>query len=594
MKRILLQTCALAALLVSSCTKVSEKSFQTPEGESLFYASIEASADTRAYADENLRVLWDANDRVSIFNRYTLNEQFRFTGQTGDNSGWFEPMPQDAFGAGNELDLVYAVYPYRQSTSISNSGILTVELPDLQVYRQGSFGLEANTMVSATEDNHLLFRNACGYLVLKLYGKDVKVSSITLYGSFEEPIAGKAQVKMEPDGVPELKMSSEAATRVTLSCMEPVALGATPNEAVEFWFALAPVTFEKGFYVEVTDSEGQTHIKFTKNTVEVPRNRKVTMSTISLVWPPVDPAEAVLLPGIFTDANGRKLRFSKGNLQAVLDHGVITKWQFAEHQWDTVGDISKLTDETGVVDAYVHSTTAPKNRWGTHGSLETYIPWLNDWNNPEWERLMEQYYDEYHNRYLEECQIGSYQPQWTNPDFVAEYGDGWTVLSADFYGVAMTFDYDENLGHGVTDKHYIPKCTAGLVNGKPGFIFIPDGFEQPEGITMERFETIIYSGSDGSNHFVPTPQNEYTATQWAEMEKAGAVFIPVGDYKLPYPGLVIAGDEVFDEAYFSREPLLRTSTHVTYETDSAENHFCFNTYSDPEWPDMIRLVKYLD
>ena len=286
MKRILLQTCALAALLVSSCTKVSEKSFQTPDGESLFYASIEASADTRAYADENLRVLWDADDRVSIFNRYTLNEQFRFTGETGDNSGWFEPVPQEAFGTGNELDLVYAVYPYRQSTSISNSGILTVELPDYQVYRQGSFGLGANTMVSATEDNHLLFRNACGYLVLKLYGKDVKVSSITLYGSFEEPIAGKAQVKMTPDGVPELKMSSEAATRVTLSCMEPVALGATPNEAVEFWFALAPVTFEKGFYVEVTDSEGQTHVKFTKNTIEVPRNRKVTMSTISLVWPP--------------------------------------------------------------------------------------------------------------------------------------------------------------------------------------------------------------------------------------------------------------------------------------------------------------------
>ena len=68
---------------------------------------------------------------------------------------------------------------------------------------------------------------------------------------FELTAAGKAQVKMTPDGVPELKMSSEAATRVTLTCPEPVALGATPNEAVAFWFALAPVTFEKGFYVEV-------------------------------------------------------------------------------------------------------------------------------------------------------------------------------------------------------------------------------------------------------------------------------------------------------------------------------------------------------
>ena len=580
MKRILLMTCALAALLVSSCTKVQEKSFQTPDGESLFYASIEASVDTRAYADENLRVLWDANDRVSIFNRYTLNEQFRFTGETGDNSGWFEPLPQEAFGTGNELDLVYAVYPYRQSTSISNSGILTVELPDYQVYRQDSFGLGANTMVSATEDNHLLFRNACGYLVLKLYGKDVKVSSITLYGSFEEPIAGKAQVKMTPDGVPELKMGSEAATRVTLTCPEPVALGATPNEAVEFWFALAPVTFEKGFYVEVTDSEGQTHIKFTKNTIEVPRNRKVTMSTISLVWPPVDPSEAVLLPGVFTDANGRKLRISKGNLQAVLDHGVITKWQFAEHQWDTVGDISKLTDEMGVVDQFLYSTTAPKNRWGTHGGVETYLPWLYDYCNPNWESLMEQYYDEYFNRYLEECQIGSYQPQWMNPDLVAEYGAGWELL--DLYDVAMSLDHEEYLGHGGTERYYNAHCTPASIEGNRGLVIFPDNYVQPEGIPLNRIEQIIYSGSSGNLFAYPAISLDqtiaYTASQWAEMELAGAVFMPKGLYKRPYDG--------FDDSFFSQPSL----TSFQFEVGD----LLFNSHTGPECPDMIRLVKYLD
>ena len=586
MKRILLQTCALAALLVSSCTKVSEKSFQTPEGESLFYASIEASAETRAYADENLRVLWDADDRVSIFNKYTLNEQFRFTGQTGDNSGWFEPVPQEAFGTGNELDLVYAVYPYRESTSISNSGILTVELPDYQVYRQGSFGLEANTMVSATEDNHLLFRNACGYLVLKLYGKDVKVSSITLYGSFEEPIAGKAQVKMTPDGVPELKMGSEAATRVTLSCMEPVALGATPNEAVAFWFALAPVTFEKGFYVEVTDSEGQTHIKFTKNTIEVPRNRKVTMSTISLVWPPVDPAEAVLLPGIFTDANGRKLRFSKGNLQAVLDHGVITKWQFAEHQWDTVGDISKLTDETGVVDAYVHSTTAPKNRWGTHGGVETYLPWLYDYCNPNWESLMEQYYDEYFNRYKEECLIGSYRPQWTNPDLVAEYGDGWGLL--DLFDIAMILDHEEPQPHSSPKPYYKTNSAPVTIAGMDGIALFPDDYQQPAGIPLQRPEQISYDNS-GVYYWVDglsaSEANSFTFEQWAQMEAAGAVFIRNGVYKA-------TPDKIFplNEEFFAHDPLPAHHWIIRDEYVGVG----FTTITDIDRPDIIRLFKYVD
>ena len=580
MKRILIQSCALAALLASSCAKIAEDSLLDPAGDSLFYASIEDGSDSRVYADENLRVLWDADDRVSIFNRYTLNEQFRFTGQTGDNSGWFEPVPQDAFGAGNELDLVYAVYPYRPSTSISNSGILTVELPDNQVYRPDTFGLGANTMVSVTKDNHLLFRNACGFLVLKLYGKDIKVSSITLQGSFNEPIAGKVQVKMEPDGVPELKMSQEAASKVKLICQEPVALGAKPDEAVEFWFALAPVTFEKGFTVEVTDSDGQTYIKFTKKPVEVPRNRKVTMATVSLVWPPVDPSEAVLLPGVFTDANGRKLRFAKGNLQAVLDHGVITNWQFAEHQWDAVGDISQLTDETGVVDRFVFSTTAPKNRWGIHLGFLDYLPVSSD--DPNWEEFMEQHYDEYHEAYMTNYQVGSYLPQWHNPDLVAEYGAGWELLK--LYDVAMKFDHEEPVPHNMPQPYYNANCTPASIAGIAGLVLFPDDYQQPEGIPLEKLGQISYNSSGvyyATSGLSSSDANSYTLEQWAQMEAAGAVFLRNGVYKNDY--------DSYDDSFFTRDPIASRHYDIRYEP-----YYIFSDYSGPEWPDMIRLVKYVD
>ena len=48
-------------------------------------------------------VLWHADDRVSIFNKYTYNQQYRFTGNTGANSGSFTKVPNDDFITGNIL-----------------------------------------------------------------------------------------------------------------------------------------------------------------------------------------------------------------------------------------------------------------------------------------------------------------------------------------------------------------------------------------------------------------------------------------------------------------------------------------------------------
>jgi len=274
-----------AVLAVPVSCQVEALEGPQPETPSVktFYAVIGEEAGTRVYADDALRVLWDADDRVSIFDRYTLNEEYRFTGETGANAGWFEQVPYDAFVTGNPLDLVYSVYPFRKSTAIDNDGLLSVELPAEQVYRKDSFGRESNTMVSVTEDSRLQFRNACGYLVLKLYGELLGVSSITLRGNGDEPLAGKASVAMGPDGVPSVKMAEGAQSAVTLVCKEPVTLGATPEEAVAFWFAIPPTTFKQGFSVEVKGSKGESIVRKTEKAVEVPRNLRVSMAPVSLV-----------------------------------------------------------------------------------------------------------------------------------------------------------------------------------------------------------------------------------------------------------------------------------------------------------------------
>ena len=135
---------------------------------------------------------------------------------------------------------------------------------------------------SVTEDNRLQFRNGCGYLVLKLYGHLFGVSSITLRGNAGEPLAGKALVAMEPKGVPSVKMTEDAQSEVTLVCKDPVVLGDTPEEAVAFWFALPPTTFDEGFTIEVKGSKGEVVKRSTSKPVKVSRNLRVSMAPMSV------------------------------------------------------------------------------------------------------------------------------------------------------------------------------------------------------------------------------------------------------------------------------------------------------------------------
>ena len=263
--------CFLAALAVS-CVKDQQEVIQTITDDPVFLATIE-DAGTRVYADNQLRVLWNADDRVSIFNKSTYNRQYRFDGQDGDNSGAFKVVPNDDFVTSNPLDYVYSVYPYNENTKISNDGEITVYLPAEQSYRQDSFGLGANTMVAVTQGDELMFKNLCGYFAIKLYGDNVSVSSITLKGNNNEPLAGKATVVAQTDAAPTLQMDSAEATKeLTLTCATPVTLGSTAETATTFWFVIPPTTFTNGFALTVTGRSNGSFEKTTSGSLEIKRN----------------------------------------------------------------------------------------------------------------------------------------------------------------------------------------------------------------------------------------------------------------------------------------------------------------------------------
>lgn len=273
----------LAIALVASCS-TQEKDFQEPLQGGIFFASFEQPAEegTKVYANENLHLRWNADDRVSIFNEVTYNQQYQFTGETGANAGEFQIVNGDVFVTGNRISHKVSVYPYQKSTVITEDEVLTVTLPAEQSYAENTFGLGINTMVSVSSGNVLQYKNIGGYLMLKLYGEGVSVSSITLKGNNGEKLAGKASVTMPLGGVPTAIMKDDATTEITLSCETPVQLGATAEESTQFWFVVPPVTFSRGFSITVNCSDG-VFSKTTDKVSVIERNKLAKMAPIDLI-----------------------------------------------------------------------------------------------------------------------------------------------------------------------------------------------------------------------------------------------------------------------------------------------------------------------
>lgn len=294
MKRMLLAAAGL--LLAVSCNKGDELASRTGNADkekTVFYATTEGAVlpSTKIYADEDLRVLWNENDCISIFNNANVNDKYMFDGEDGDNSGGFsfeQEGEEPAVPA--ELEHIYAVYPYSEGTQVYvDEGNVTVafDLPAEQLYRERSFGLGANTMIAVTDGNFLGFKNVCGYLKFRFYGDDVKVKSITLEGNNGEKIAGKASITPSLTSAPTIALDAAATTSITINCEEPVTLGTSSTDCTEFVFVIPPTTFENGFKVTVIDEAGDVFEKSSSRSLAISRNKMESMGAMKVTPAPV-------------------------------------------------------------------------------------------------------------------------------------------------------------------------------------------------------------------------------------------------------------------------------------------------------------------
>ena len=297
---------ALAAFAFASCSKedqtpeekVSLKKYILPD---VIYAGTETNTQTgtKTYWGNNLKVLWNANDLISAFFYNTQNLKFRFKGADGDASGEFQQI--DERQGDTPLNVIWAIYPYSSDIVLNSAGTgISLNLPADQTYRANSFGPGANTMVAVREpmidedDRSLEFKNACGYLRLKLYGEGVSVTSITLEGKNGEKIAGAATIAQAIGGLPTVTMGNGATSKIKINCPTPVTLGSSAEDATEFNFVIPPVTFTNGFKITIDGTSGGKRgrkVKSTSANIQIERNVRRNMAALSVALEPLELVE---------------------------------------------------------------------------------------------------------------------------------------------------------------------------------------------------------------------------------------------------------------------------------------------------------------
>lgn len=343
----------LLMLIAVACVKFDEPTGSkiTVDAPDILYAEF-GEEDMRTYLEQDKYLRWSAGDEISFF-PVTSNVRYRFMGETGANSGVFEEVTSGAI-SGDALDNCYAVYPYAEGTTISSDGVISFMLPAVQYYQPSSFGLGANTMVAVTanaDDNVLRFKNACGYLKLKLYADNATVKSIELKGNKGEKLAGSATITAEYGANPVVTMSSGATTAIKLDCGNGVKLSSNADQPTTFLFVIPTITFAEGFTMSVTDVDGKVYEKATKKEFAIERNMIQPMAALKAEFKATKPANNEIW---YTTTDGNKLDLKDDRIGAT-----ITSHEQRDGVWVVTfgSDLTALGKEFATFGAFEGCTT---------------------------------------------------------------------------------------------------------------------------------------------------------------------------------------------------------------------------------------------
>ena len=220
---------------------------------------------------------------------------------------------------------------------------------------------------------------------------------------------------------------------------------------------------------------------------------------------------------LFSVSSDKKVFFSTGNLQYQPSSGL---WRFAENEYDYIGTGNENFNDnyTGWLDVFQYGTSGyngiPPNSYFRHAETciaNTYYDWglYNCITNGENQSMI------------------------------------WRTLSAAEWNYLLSDRKDASKKWGYA-----------TVNGVPGFIFLPDEWNKPQGVSF----------TSGATNYL---NNTYDLSQWGQMSSSGAVFLPAAGYRDSYGAgsrIAIMKNIGVEGDYFSTEYRSTPSPYANYFT----------------------------
>ena len=436
---------SLSALAFVSCKK-DDKSGTNGEMMS-FTASIGGGAKTEIDGLNNIK--WTEKDSIFI-NGEVFHSEIEGNGETAVFTG---PALEGTS---------YTAYFW-----VKKDGN-TYKLNETQTYNSANNLSGINPMYAESSTTELQFHHICGLLKLDVKGEGkVKEIEVSKDG---EALCGPFTIQ-ENRAV----TSDNTKSVVTLNCGDGVELDT--DDATTFYIALPQGKYD-GLTVNLKGGkEWNTTLSVIIHAGMI-RTKELTGVDVVEVTPDI-PEDCI--SGKFTiNGDGKKVYFSKGNLQATYD-GSKYNWGFAASQWGYIGGDNGDNEypETGnnwigneqpnmVVDLFGWSTEATYYGINTSDDEETYFGDFKDWGE--------------------------------------NFGNDntWRTLDKD----ELTYLFNTRTVNGGTEEG--KSYQRATINTD----------------AMDVFGVILYP--DGYTSEVKT---SYTSSEWAAAESTGCVFLPAAGYR---------------------------------------------------------------
>ena len=460
-----------AALLVFAAASCQKELGFEPQSEGLrtITCYMETPSDTKGGGGATLPE-WHIGDQIWISNGTSSETK---TLEAGDIDGNKVTLSTSLSGT------LYAVCPASAQNGVTNDGKIGIKIPTSTT---GTFA-EAHIAV-AQGDGTLSFKNAV--TILNIATSDA-IAAVNI--SSTANIAGEFNVTYGSSLT--LEAGASQAKSVTL----------TSSTGGARYVAIAPGTA----FNTVTFTAIKTATNWAVRTSTSANSAAInTIYTIGNVansgdgWTYTGDTNGSLW-GQFSVSADKKVRFSKGNLQATYN-GSSYDWDFAANQYDFVGNnpgnttIDSQTDGNKVdlftwvgegcsYDAYGINTANTG-----YSTTDMNSPLKSDWG-------------------VAYCTSKSITPTTT-----------WYTLSSDYWGYIINSRSASKI-NGTANARYM-KCQ---VDSKSGLLLFPDSFTWPtvSGAPAESNATKI--NNENADYSVT-----YTSAEFATLEAAGAVFLPAG------------------------------------------------------------------